>query len=97
MKESKTTFIFSRFDVSQSGINVFLQHHKSRISVMLRRKIQKTIQEYYRSSSNKILLLDGARQIGKSFIIRYEAIIRFNFIFYLHTYIIYRNNLSFSN
>lgn len=40
---------------------------------MLRRKIQKTIQEYFRSNSNKILLLDGARQIGKSFIIRYEG------------------------
>lgn len=40
---------------------------------MLRRKIQKTIQEYYRSNSNKVLLLDGARQIGKSFIIRYEG------------------------
>lgn len=40
---------------------------------MLRRKIQKTIQDYYRSGSNKILLLDGARQIGKSFIIRYEG------------------------
>lgn len=40
---------------------------------MLRRKIQKTIQDYYRSGSNKVLLLDGARQIGKSFIIRYEG------------------------
>lgn len=40
---------------------------------MLRRKIQKEIQEYYRSDSNKVLLLDGARQIGKSFIIRHEG------------------------
>lgn len=40
---------------------------------MLKRKIQKTIQDYYRSGSNKILLLDGARQIGKSFIIRHEG------------------------
>ena len=40
---------------------------------MLRRKIQKTIQDYYRSSSNKVLLLEGARQIGKSFIIRHEG------------------------
>ena len=40
---------------------------------MLRRKIQETLQEYYRSGSNKVLLLDGARQIGKSFIIRYEG------------------------
>ena len=40
---------------------------------MLERKIQKTLQDYYRFGSNKILLLDGARQIGKSFIIRYEG------------------------
>lgn len=40
---------------------------------MLRRKIQKEIQDYYRLGSNKVLLLDGARQIGKSFIIRYEG------------------------
>ena len=40
---------------------------------MLRRKIQKEIHDYYRSESNKVLLLDGARQIGKSFIIRYEG------------------------
>ena len=40
---------------------------------MLRRKIQKEIHDYYRSELNKVLLLDGARQIGKSFIIRYEG------------------------
>lgn len=40
---------------------------------MLRRKIQSTLQEYFLADSNKVLLLDGARQIGKSFIIRYEA------------------------
>lgn len=40
---------------------------------MLRRKIQKEIQDYYRFGSNKVLLLDGARQIGKSFIIRHEG------------------------
>ena len=40
---------------------------------MLQRKIQKEIQEYYKSDSNKVLLLDGARQIGKSYIIRYEG------------------------
>lgn len=40
---------------------------------MLRRKIQKEIQDYYRLGSNKVLLIDGARQIGKSFIIRYEG------------------------
>ena len=40
---------------------------------MLKRKIQKVIQDYYRLGSNKVLLLDGARQIGKSYIIRYEG------------------------
>ena len=40
---------------------------------MLKRKIQKTIQDYYRLGSNKVLLIDGARQIGKSYIIRYEG------------------------
>lgn len=40
---------------------------------MLRRKIQKDIQDYYRLGSNKVLLLDGARQIGKSYIIRFEG------------------------
>lgn len=37
---------------------------------MLRRKIQKRIEEHFTSDSNKILIVDGARQIGKSFIIR---------------------------
>ena len=40
---------------------------------MLQRKIQKTIVDYYQSESNKILIINGARQIGKSFIIRYEG------------------------
>ena len=40
---------------------------------MLRRKIQKTLQEYFSSEPNKVLLLDGARQIGKSFIIKHEG------------------------
>lgn len=38
---------------------------------MLKRKIEKTIVDYLSSESNKILIIDGARQIGKSFIIRY--------------------------
>lgn len=40
---------------------------------MLRRKIQKAIREYLTSDSNKILVIDGARQIGKSYIIRHEG------------------------
>ena len=40
---------------------------------MLKRKIQEDIHNYLISNSNKILLIDGARQIGKSFIIRHEG------------------------
>ena len=37
---------------------------------MLKRKIQGYIERYLTSNSNKLLVIDGARQIGKSFIIR---------------------------
>ena len=40
---------------------------------MLKRKIEKAIINYLNSNSNKIMIIDGARQIGKSFIIRYVA------------------------
>ena len=39
--------------------------------IMLYRKIQERIDEYFSNGSNKVLVIDGARQIGKSFIIRY--------------------------
>jgi len=38
---------------------------------MLKRKISNKIEEYLKSDSNKMLIVDGARQIGKSFIIRH--------------------------
>ena len=38
---------------------------------MLFRKIQKELERYLTSDSNKVLILDGARQVGKTFIIRY--------------------------
>lgn len=38
---------------------------------MLYRKIEKDIRNYLEEPSNKILLIEGARQIGKSFIIRH--------------------------
>lgn len=38
---------------------------------MLFRKIQAYIEEYFNSDSNKVLLIDGARQIGKTYIIRH--------------------------
>ena len=40
---------------------------------MLYRKIERNIIDHLRSKSNKILMLDGARQIGKSYIIRHAA------------------------
>ena len=38
---------------------------------MLKRKIEQTIVDYLQNGSNKIMIIDGASQIGKSFIIRY--------------------------
>ncbi len=38
---------------------------------MLYRKIAKRIEEHLSSNSNKMLLIDGARQIGKSYIVRW--------------------------
>ena len=38
---------------------------------MLFRKIQDYIEKYLNSGSNKVLIIDGARQIGKTFIIRH--------------------------
>lgn len=38
---------------------------------MLYRKIEKTIAAHLKSDSNKIMIINGARQIGKSFIIRH--------------------------
>ena len=38
---------------------------------MLYRKIQTVIERHLRSDSNKVLIVDGARQIGKTYIIRH--------------------------
>ena len=38
---------------------------------MLYRKVESYIEKYLQSGSNKVLIVDGARQIGKSYIIRY--------------------------
>ena len=37
---------------------------------MLKRKIQKVIEQHF-INNGKVLLIDGARQIGKSYIVRY--------------------------
>lgn len=53
---------------------------------MLYRKISSYIEEYLRSGNDKILLIEGARQIGKSFIVReigrqvYPHFIEINFV-----------------
>ena len=38
---------------------------------MLKRKIERENEQYLSSPSNKILLIDGARQIGKTYIVRH--------------------------
>ena len=38
---------------------------------MLYRKIGEVIKEHLKSDSAKVLLVDGARQVGKTYIIRY--------------------------
>ena len=38
---------------------------------MLYRKIASLIEAHLQSDSNKILLIDGARQVGKTYIVRY--------------------------
>lgn len=40
---------------------------------MLKRKIETAIKEYFQGDNDKILVIDGARQVGKSFIIRETA------------------------
>lgn len=45
---------------------------------MLKRKIQQTLKEYFSSNRDKILIVDGARQVGKSYIIRHEGRAAFN-------------------
>lgn len=53
---------------------------------MLYRKIAKQIKDYLESSDNKVLLVEGARQVGKSYIIRhvcsamYENYIEINMV-----------------
>ena len=38
---------------------------------MLKRKIAELIEEHLRSDSERILLIDGARQVGKTYIIQH--------------------------
>ena len=53
---------------------------------MLYRKIRSYIEDYLRSTEDKILLIEGARQIGKSYIISdvskevYKNYVEINFV-----------------
>lgn len=46
-------------------------HFIGREESMLYRKIEKRIEEHLRTQTKKILLVDGARQVGKTYIIRH--------------------------
>ena len=54
---------------------------------MLYRKIEAVIESHLKSNSQKILLIDGARQVGKTYIIRhvgqklFENYIEINIVF----------------
>ena len=56
------------------------------VKAMLYRKIGTYIEEYLKSDEDKILLIEGARQIGKSYIIRsvgsglYDNYVEINFV-----------------
>ncbi len=44
---------------------------------MLRRNVEKELKEYYLNKGESILILTGARQVGKSYIIRETAKLHF--------------------
>ncbi len=50
---------------------IYLKSHKNGGVPVLYRKIEKVIEEHLMSETEKILLIDGARQVGKTFIIRH--------------------------
>ena len=53
---------------------------------MLQRKITKQIEEFYKDNPKKALMIIGARQVGKSYIIEqfandhYDSVIKMDFI-----------------
>ena len=57
----------------KSVVLSFVPITKSEESGMLYRKIQPYIESYLKSDSNKILIVDGARQIGKTYIIHHTG------------------------
>lgn len=63
-----------------------LKSHFMEAENMLYRKISKLIEEHLKSNTQKILLIDGARQVGKTYIVRhvsqklYENFIEINMV-----------------
>ena len=76
-------FVQTAFVFVIPGIFLFAAHHGGKAEQhvvvevgggkMLLRKIQSYIEKHLLSDSNKILVIDGARQIGKTYIIKYTA------------------------
>ena len=48
-----------------------MQHETLIVVTMLKRKFTSYLEQYLQCNPDKILLVNGARQIGKSYIIRY--------------------------
>ena len=64
---------------------------------MLYRKIQSYIENHLKANSNKILIIDGARQIGKTYIIKYTAEKLFENYIELNMLEDFLNEKNFSN
>lgn len=64
---------------------------------MLFRKIASTIEEHLKSADKKILLIDGARQVGKTYIIRYVCKKLYKNFIEINMIEDYRGNKQFAN
>ena len=67
-------------------IELLLKSGHTGVDYMIKRKIEKELQRFYESSDKKALLITGARQVGKTYIIRdfaekhYESVVEINFL-----------------
>ena len=59
-----------QFYIEKCNFAARIYIEKCNLKTMLYRKIGKDIEQHLLSGSDKVLLIEGARQIGKSFIIR---------------------------
>lgn len=64
---------------------------------MLYRKVRNEIEEFLKSDTHKILLVDGARQVGKTFIIREVGRELFDNFVEINLYEDFQNNKNFAN